>query len=161
MLLSGGGAPRSSRERVGGGLFRECFINGHSIVQALPKRSVFDAEDVGPLRQRVCFAVPRDFRNVALVPLLLRHSNPAAVFRAIITVYVDAVNRQSFLVSVCKCPIAERWIIIPPFAANANTSPPIVGVLSRIWIITAVLHPFPFVIQEAFAAAVLRMCFIM
>ncbi len=108
---------------------RKCAFCRPSFGKA-KKQSIFVyPKDFRPSDKRVRFSVPGDPSGSAVVSSLLALCSPAAVFRGVVSVIVDAVNRvfirRSFA-HVCE-EVVKRCL---PSIANTNSPAAIVGVSS-------------------------------
>jgi len=80
--------------------------------------------------------------RVSAIKRLFSKSNPCAVFWAVISVYINALNRKMILIIGSFNPIGKINIIIP-FFTNFYTSSAIIFVSKIIRILTSLSHTLP------------------
>ena len=120
---------------------RQRFFGGPAKFQALVNLAPINAKRFRPFGERLGLAERMDEYAVALVSGLFRWSGPAAVIRAIVGIYVNAVNRVG--AGWCGSHVGKEVLKLVPLLANLDSAPAVVWVILAAGIVAALHHVCP------------------
>lgn len=120
------------------------------------QRSGLYAAFDGPVRKRLCFAVPLNSYGVAFVVALLFHGGPSAIFRRVSGIIVFAINRM--LGRWARAHVSVEIHEQQPSVAYGNTATLVVFEVFRLRILATVDQPGPYVVFRTSSHAMRRLC---
>ena len=120
---------------------RQRFFGRPAKFQALVNPAPINAERFRPFGKRLGLAERLNEYAVALVSSLFRWRGPAAVIRAVVGIYVNAVNRVG--ASWRDSHISKEGLKFVPLLANLDSASTIVWVILAAGIVAALHHVRP------------------
>ncbi len=120
----------------------QCSIDAPSTIDSIIERIEVHPEMYRPLRHRLSFAFERYHSIVSRVVVLFRSSRPAAVFRTVSLVVVDAIDRMIGRWSTAHVS-EEVFIRMTPSLADGDPSPAIARKLLTSICMASVNHVLP------------------
>ena len=130
----------------------ECFLNAPSPVEPCVYGEGSNAKVFSPFRDCHGFSIVGKTCHVPLVSGLRDNRSPAAVFGAVVSIVINAVNRV--MLAWSRPHIFVKGEEVVPSFANSNPSAAIVFVLMVIGIVAAPFHVSPVIVLRRIAQAV-------
>lgn len=135
-----------------GRFYSKCFFYAPSMIQSIIYSTMRDSRFFRPLHNVKRFPIKRNVSSVTPIIILYFAINPSTIGRFVIPIYINAVNSESFLISIIYRPFAKvmKAILSNPFITNGYSSRTIILVCRDIGIITSSPHILPLTVKYTF-----------